>query len=101
VTTTVTNVTECRCPLEWAFTLPRGDDSNIEGALLEIPAKSYIAVDDRQLPTGEILPLAGNPLDFSTRKSVSGHDIDMTYTDLIRDDSGSRWRPSRTHTGTG
>jgi aldose 1-epimerase len=89
VTTTVTNRDGVPLPFGVGFhpylavTTP-----TIEGALLEIPAKSYIAVDDRQLPTGEILPLAGNPLDFSTRKSVSGHDIDMTYTDLIRDDSG-------------
>jgi aldose 1-epimerase len=60
----------------------------IEGALLEIPATAYVAVDDRQLPTGEILPLAGHPLDFSKRKSLSGHDLDVTYTELIRDDSG-------------
>ena len=60
----------------------------IEGALLEVPAKSYVAVDERQLPTGEILPLAGHQLDFSTRKSLSGHELDVTYTDLLRDDSG-------------
>lgn len=89
VTTTVTNRDGVPLPFGVGFhpylavTTP-----SIEGALLEIPAKSYVAVDDRQLPTGEILPLSGNPLDFSTRKSVSGHDIDITYTDLIRDDSG-------------
>ena len=89
VTTTVTNRDGVPLPFGvglnpyLAVTTP-----TIEGALLEIPAKSYVAVDDRQLPTGEILPVAGNPLDFSTRKSVSGHDIDVTYTDLIRDDSG-------------
>jgi aldose 1-epimerase len=47
-----------------------------------------VAVDERQLPTGEILPLAGQQLDFSTRKSLSGHELDVTYTDLLRDDSG-------------
>jgi aldose 1-epimerase len=45
-------------------------------------------VNARQLPTGEILPLAGNQLDFSTMKSINGHDLDVTYTELVRDDTG-------------
>jgi aldose 1-epimerase len=89
VTTTVTNRDGVPLPFGVGFhpylavTTP-----TIEGAQLEIPAKSYVAVDDRQLPTGEILPLVGNQLDFSQRKSLSGHELDVTYTDLIRDDSG-------------
>jgi aldose 1-epimerase len=47
-----------------------------------------VAVNDRQLPTGEILPVAGNSFDFTKRKSVSGHALDTTFTELIRDDSG-------------
>ncbi|MGH3732418.1 MAG: aldose 1-epimerase family protein [Acidimicrobiales bacterium] len=89
VTTTVTNRDGVPLPFGVGFhpylsvTTP-----TIEGAQLEIPARSHVAVDDRQLPTGEILPLAGHALDFSTRKSVSGHELDVTYADLIRDDSG-------------
>jgi aldose 1-epimerase len=45
-------------------------------------------MDERQLPIGEILPLAGNQLDFAKRKSLSGHELDVTYTDLVRDDTG-------------
>jgi aldose 1-epimerase len=89
VTTTVTNRDSVPLPFGVGFhpylavTTP-----TIEGAQLEVPAKSYVAVDDRQLPTGEILPLAGNQLDFSKRKSLSGHELDVTYTDLLRDDTG-------------
>ena len=89
VTTTVTNRDGVPLPFGVGFhpylavTTP-----TIEGALLEVPAKSYVAVGERQLPTGEILPLAGQQLDFSTRKSLSGHELDVTYTDLLRDDSG-------------
>ncbi len=89
VTTTVTNCDGVPLPFGVGFhpylavTTP-----TIEGAKLEIPAKSYVAVDERQLPTGEILPLAGHQLDFARRKSVSGHELDVTYTDLVRDDSG-------------
>jgi aldose 1-epimerase len=89
VTTTVTNRDEVPLPFGVGFhpylsvTTP-----TIEGAQLEIPASAYVAVNDRQLPTGEILPLAGNQLDFSKRKSVSGHQLDVTFTELLRDDTG-------------
>jgi aldose 1-epimerase len=89
VTTTVTNRDGVPLPFGCGFhpyvavTTP-----TIEGALLEIPARSYVAVNERQLPTGEILPLAGHQLDFAKRKSLSGHELDVTYTDLVRDDTG-------------
>jgi len=89
VTTTVTNRDDVPIPFGVGFhpylavTTP-----TIEGAQLEVPAKAFIAVDERQLPMGEILPLAGHQLDFSRRKSLSGHELDVTYTELIRDDGG-------------
>jgi aldose 1-epimerase len=89
VTTTVLNRDEVPIPFGVGFhpyltvTTP-----TIEGAELEVPAKAYVATNARKLPTGEILPLAGHPLDFSRRKSVNGHDLDVTYTELLRDDSG-------------
>jgi aldose 1-epimerase len=89
VTTTVTNRDDVPIPFGVGFhpylavTTP-----TIEGAELEVPARAFIAVNDRQLPTGEILPVLGHPLDFTKRKSISGHDLDVTYTELIRDDAG-------------
>ena len=89
VTTTVTNRDDVPIPFGVGFhpylavTTP-----TIEGAELEVPAKAYVAVNERQLPTGEILPVAGNNFDFTTRKSVSGHVLDTTFTELVRDDSG-------------
>ena len=76
VTTTVTNRDDVPIPFGVGFhpylavTTP-----TIEGAELEIPANAYVAVNDRQLPTGEILP-------------VNGHTLDTTFTELVRDDSG-------------
>jgi aldose 1-epimerase len=89
VTSTVTNRDEVSAPIGLGFhpylavTTP-----TIEGALLEIPADAYLPVDDRLLPTGEILPVSGGPRDFRTLKSVSGHELNTTYTELRRDDSG-------------
>jgi aldose 1-epimerase len=89
VTTTVTNRDVVPIPFGVGFhpylavTTP-----TIEGAQLDVPAKGFIAVNARKLPTGQILPLAGSALDFSTMKSISGHDLDVTYTELLRDDMG-------------
>jgi aldose 1-epimerase len=89
VTTTVTNRDDVPIPFGVGFhpylsvTTP-----TIEGAELEVPAQAYVDVNERQLPTGEILPVTGNPLDFRKQKSINGHDLDVTYTELIRDDSG-------------
>ncbi len=89
VTTTVTNRDEVAIPFGLGFhpylavTTP-----TIEGAELEVPAKAYIALNQRRLPTGEILPVVGQPLDFSQRKSVNGHELDVTFTELQRDDLG-------------
>jgi len=89
VTTTVTNRDEVPLPFGVGFhPYLSVTTTTIEGAQLEIPASAYVAVNDRQLPTGEILPLAGNQLDFSKRKSVSGHELDVTFTELLRDDTG-------------
>jgi aldose 1-epimerase len=89
VTTTVTNRDDVPIPFGVGFHLYLAVTTpTIEGAELEIPAKAYVAVNDRQLPTGEILPVAGNNLDFTTRKSVNGHVLDTTFTELVRDDSG-------------
>lgn len=89
VTTTVVNRDTVPIPFGLGFhpylavTTP-----TIEGTQLEVPARNYVAVNTRKLPTGEILPLAGNELDFSTRKSVNGHELDVTFTSLFRDAAG-------------
>ncbi len=89
VTTTVTNRDDVPLPFGVGFhpylavTTP-----TIEGAELVVPAQAYVAVNERQLPTGEILPLVGRDIDFGRRKSLSGHELDVTYTELVRDDSG-------------
>ena len=70
VTTTVTNRDDVPIPFGVGFhpylavTTP-----TIEGAELEIPATAYVAVNDRQLPTGEILPVVGRAT--STSRSAS------------------------------
>ena len=89
VTSTVTNRDVVPIPFGLGFhPYLAVTTATIEGALLEVPARAYVPVNDRQLPTGEILPVAGHALDFTKRKSVNGHEMDVTYTELVRDDFG-------------
>ena len=89
VTTTVTNRDGVPIPVGVGFhPYLAVTTTTIEGTDLEVPANAYVATGERQLPTGEILPVKGHDLDFRVAKSVNGHDLDVTYTELIRDDTG-------------
>jgi aldose 1-epimerase len=89
VTSTVTNLDDVPIPFSLGFSpFLAVTTPTIEGAVLSVPARAYIPLNDRKLPTGEILPVMGNPLDFREGKSVNGHSLDVTYCELDRDDSG-------------
>ena len=89
VTSTITNRDDVPIPVGLGFhpylavTTP-----TIEGSTLEVPANAYLTVSERQLPTGEILPVSDGARDFRVAKSINGHELDVTYTELRRDDSG-------------
>ena len=89
VTSTVTNLDVVAIPFALGFhpyfavTTP-----TIEGSLLTVPALTYLQVDERMLPTGEKRSVEGSPLDFRAAKLLDGIELDVTYADLIRDESG-------------
>jgi aldose 1-epimerase len=58
---------------------------SILGHMLQIPAKSYTPVDATLITTGEIAPVAGTPLDFTTMKEI-GKDFDKMPA--TKDDPG-------------
>jgi len=60
----------------------------IDGATLSIPAASYVRIDERMLPTGEIAPVEATALDFREPALVDGVVLDVTYGDLARDEAG-------------
>lgn len=57
------------------FDLSAGRSDNTLGQVLRLHAARYTPVDDEQIPTGEIAPVAGTPLDFTGAKPI-GQDID-------------------------
>lgn len=66
------------------FNLPSGDRSQ---ARLRVPARARTAVNDYDevLPTGEVLPLAGIPYDFSQGAPLGDLYLDDCFVDLTGD----------------
>ncbi len=89
VTSRVENLDEVDIPFSLGFhpymavTTPK-----IDGAWLTIPAQSYVAVDARMLPTGDILKVEASAVDFRRPRRVDGVELDVTYGDLERDEAG-------------
>ncbi|MFZ0684314.1 MAG: aldose epimerase family protein [Terriglobales bacterium] len=50
-----------------------GEEKNILGTVLHINADNYTPVDATLIPTGEILPVKGTPLDFTRPIAIGTH----------------------------
>jgi aldose 1-epimerase len=59
----------------------------IDEALLSVPARTRLVVDERGIPVGEE-PVEGGPLDFRAPREIGGAQLDVCYTGLGRDDEG-------------
>lgn len=59
------------------FNLNGGGD--IAGHLLQINANKMVAVDDKQLPTGELINLATHPKNFQQKRGIGILNLDDTY----------------------
>ena len=64
------------------FNLDGQDGGNAMGQSVWIDADAYTAADAGSIPTGEIVPVAGTPMDFTVMKEI-GRDIDAAYEALI------------------
>ncbi len=89
VTSTVENLDEVAVPFTLGFhpyfavTTP-----TIDGARLTVPAETYLAVDDRLIPTGQDVAVAGTTMDFREAALVDAVVFDVTFADLRRDEDG-------------
>lgn len=63
------------------FNLAGHDSGSIEGQLLKLNASSYTPVLPGAIPTGEIAPVAGTPLDFTQMKEI-GKEIGADWEQL-------------------
>jgi len=63
------------------FNLEGAGHSSVLDHVLEIPAATYTATDASLIPTGELAPVAGTPLDFRTPRRI-GDRIDADFPPL-------------------
>ncbi|MDQ3898186.1 MAG: aldose 1-epimerase family protein [Actinomycetota bacterium] len=82
VATTATNLGDRPCPYGAGSHpyLTVGTDL-VDEALLEVPADTRLASDDRGIPVGE-LPVGGTAYDFREARPVGDRVVDTAYTDL-------------------
>ena len=59
----------------------------VNEARLTVPAGTWIAVDERGLPTGSA-PVEGSQYDYRTPRAIGDAVLDTAFTDLVRDDQG-------------
>lgn len=89
VTSTVTNLDEVVVPFTLGFHPYFATSApTIDGARLHVPARSFLELDERMLPTGGARPVTGTAVDFSEARDLEGAVLDITYTDLVRDEAG-------------
>jgi aldose 1-epimerase len=88
--------------LSWARRAPntRGGPAPFGGGLhpylrgraddwvLEIPAATRVPVDERMLPSGPPVPIAGEADDFTRARAIGAQRIDTCFGDLARDGDG-------------
>jgi aldose 1-epimerase len=59
----------------------------IDECFLRVPARTIYLYDERLIPVTRT-PVESTPLDFRSRRSIGATEINMDYTDLIRDGDG-------------
>jgi aldose 1-epimerase len=60
----------------------------IDDAQLRVPARRVLETDDRQLPTGRVVEVAGSDRDFRDLRPIGTMRLDTCYTDLERNAEG-------------
>lgn len=89
VTTTATNIGDRACPYATGHHpyLTAGTDT-IDACVLTLPAETWLAPDERGLPTAR-RRVDGTDHDFRAGRRLGDQAIDASFTDLERDASGA------------
>ena len=66
----------------------------VDGAILQVPARHTLDMDERGLPTGALTPVEGTDRDFTTARFVGPVVLDTAYTTLERGADGLAQRAS-------
>ncbi len=65
------------------FNLAGEASGSVLGHLLQMNGSNFVVADAQDIPTGEIWPVEGTPMDFLTPKTL-GRDIDADYAQLTQ-----------------
>lgn len=57
------------------------NSGSVKDHVLEMPASKWLKTDQYLLPTGDVLPVDGTPMDFRTAKTI-GRDFDLSFEAL-------------------
>ena len=89
VTTRAQSLEESSIPFGIGFHpyLTAGPET-VDGAILHVPARHTLEMDDRGLPTGVLAPVEGTERDFTTARFVGPAVLDTAYTTLQREADG-------------
>lgn len=63
----------------------------IDQCELELPATTWLAADDRGIPSGSPQDITGTPFDFRSPRPVGSTSLDHALTGLTRDEAGRAW----------
>jgi aldose 1-epimerase len=66
----------------------RAGEPPVDGWRLQLPARRVLEADERMIPTGRELEVAGTELDFRAERLLRGVVLDTCYTDLERGPDG-------------
>lgn len=81
ITATTTKKTVVNLTNHTYFNLHGEASGSVLGHKLQLCCKSYLATDENLTPTGEVVPVAGTPMDFTKPKTL-GEDIRKPYAAL-------------------
>ncbi len=91
VSTVATNVGRNTLPFGIGFHPYLRPSAGIDTALLQLPARERLMLDERGLPTGEIQPVEGTEYDFTERRAVGPTRLDTAYTGFDRGRDRRAW----------
>ncbi len=88
VRTSATNIGPAPCPFgAGAHPYLHPGSPTIDTAVLHLPARQVLSLDDRGAPTGSS-EVAGTGLDFTRARAIGATKVDDCFTDLERDADG-------------
>ena len=94
ITTTVTNLGASTAPFGWGVhPYFMAGSPGIDDCMLHVPASKYFELNDDLSPVLPAVPVDGTEFDFREPRTIGTSPLDVTLTDLARDDEG-RWSPT-------